>query len=149
MKIYNCLNCGKENRWGHNKINKYCNSVCLWEMQYKNYILEWKSGIVDGRKGQSQTSNHIHRYIEEKFSNTCQGCGLTGSYNGKPLSLQLEHLDGNSRNNKEENLSLLCPNCHSQTEFYGSKNKGRGRGSLLKNDAGKVFTVTRQSSKLK
>lgn len=149
MKTYNCLNCGKENKWTHQKFNKYCDSKCLVESKYRLYIEDWKSGKVDGRRGISQTSNHIRRYITEKFKNTCQICGQTDVHNGKPLSLQLEHIDGNSRNNNEENLSLLCPNCHTQTEYYGSKNKGRGRGSLLKNDAGKVFTVTRQSSKLK
>jgi 5-methylcytosine-specific restriction endonuclease McrA len=41
--------------------------------------------------------------------------------------LQLEHKDGNSENNKPENLCLLCPNCHSQTPTYGAKNKGNGR----------------------
>jgi hypothetical protein len=136
MKTYNCANCGKENEWTHQKFNKYCDSKCLKESQYKSYIEEWKLGDVDGRKGSSQTSNHIRRYIVEKFNNTCQACKQTGFHNGKPLTLHLEHIDGNSRNNKEENLSLLCPNCHTQTKYYGSRNKGRGRGSLLKNDCG-------------
>ena len=106
--------------------------------RYTEYIKRWKEGIEDGTKGLSQTSNYIKRYLLEKFNNTCQCCGISNTWNGKPLSLQLEHIDGNSKNNKEENLSLLCPNCHTQTAYYGSKNKGRGRGSLLKINAGLV-----------
>jgi 5-methylcytosine-specific restriction endonuclease McrA len=101
--------------------------------RYLQYIDAWKAGKEQGQKGPSQTSCHIKRYIVEKFNNTCQGCGITGLWNNKQLTLQLEHINGNSRDQTEENLSLLCPNCHTQTPFYGSKNNGNGRGSLLKN----------------
>jgi Zn finger protein HypA/HybF involved in hydrogenase expression len=53
----------------------------------------------------------------------CSGCGNCGSWNGIELSLQLEHKNGNSTDNRVENLEFLCPNCHSQTHTYGSKNK--------------------------
>jgi hypothetical protein len=133
MAKYNCLNCGVECKVSHHKTNKFCSVKCAREHDYKLYISEWKAGKVDGRKGVSQTSNYIRRYLSEKFDETCQVCGIK-EWNGQPITMQLEHLDGNSRNNKEDNLSLLCPNCHTQTEFYGSKNKGRGRGSLAKLD---------------
>ena len=41
--------------------------------------------------------------------------------------LQIDHIDGNSDNHKEENLILICPNCHSLTLTYGARNKGSGR----------------------
>ena len=41
--------------------------------------------------------------------------------------LQIHHIDGNYKNNSEENLELLCPNCHSLTHNYGTLNKGNGR----------------------
>jgi 5-methylcytosine-specific restriction endonuclease McrA len=41
--------------------------------------------------------------------------------------MDLEHIDGNSLNNNLENLSLICPNCHSQTATYKGANKGNGR----------------------
>lgn len=50
----------------------------------------------------------------------CASCGLT-EWNGKPIELQLHHIDGNPMNNNFENLQLLCPNCHSQTENFSSK----------------------------
>ena len=62
----------------------------------------------------------------------CEECGVGTEYNGKPLSLELEHVDGNNKNNKVENLKILCPNCHSQTPTF------RGRNVKLRNLAKKV-----------
>lgn len=44
-------------------------------------------------------------------------------WNNKALSLQLDHINGVNTDNRVENLRWLCPNCHSQTDTYGSKNK--------------------------
>lgn len=54
----------------------------------------------------------------------CEDCSQGEIHNGKPLGLQLHHLDGNNKNNKIENLQILCPNCHTQTSNYAVKNKG-------------------------
>lgn len=48
-------------------------------------------------------------------------------WNGKPLTLELEHIDGNSENNNRDNLECICTNCHSQTPTYKGKNIGNGR----------------------
>lgn len=52
----------------------------------------------------------------------CYVCGLT-EWNGQPLSLQLDHINGVHLDHRIENLRLLCPNCHSQTETFAGKNK--------------------------
>lgn len=54
----------------------------------------------------------------------CGTCGLLPVWNGKPLVLQGDHINGAYWDNREENLRFICPNCHSQTENYGSKNGG-------------------------
>lgn len=53
----------------------------------------------------------------------CDVCGNTGEWQGKELSLQLHHINGDHNDNRLENLILLCPNCHSQTDNFTSKNK--------------------------
>lgn len=54
--------------------------------------------------------------------NKCEICGIT-KWLGNPIVCQLHHIDGNNQNNNLENLQILCPNCHSQTENYcGSAN---------------------------
>ena len=63
------------------------------------------------------------RLIEEGvFSHRCNRCGLE-EWLGLPVSLELEHIDGDHHNNLLDNLELLCPNCHAQTDTYRGKNK--------------------------
>lgn len=120
-----CLNCESELRWrGVQYANKYCNNKCQKEFEYKQYIVEWKSG--NAPKKTSGVSGHIRRYLLDKQNNKCYTCGID-SWNNNPIVLEVEHKDGNSSNNIEENLIMLCPNCHSQTPTYKGANKGNGR----------------------
>lgn len=122
-----CFNCGENFKEKHQK--KFCSGKCQQEFQSKEYITNWKSGLINGcNNGVTKgLSKFIKKYIFEKFNNTCSCCGQSGVWNNKPLKLQIEHIDGNSENNTENNLTLLCPNCHTQTPTFGAKNKGNGR----------------------
>lgn len=62
------------------------------------------------------------RIIEEDLLDyKCSKCGIV-EWNNKPLSLELDHINGINNDHRLENLRFLCPNCHSQTSTYGSKN---------------------------
>ncbi len=52
----------------------------------------------------------------------CECCGIT-EWNGKEAPLELDHINGNHEDNRLENLQILCPNCHAQTETYRGRNK--------------------------
>jgi len=54
------------------------------------------------------------------FENKCSECGIT-EWNGKEIVCQLDHINGVSNDNRIENLRILCPNCHTQTETYSNK----------------------------
>lgn len=56
------------------------------------------------------------------FEEKCCGCGLI-EWLGKPIPLQLDHIDGDNKNNELSNLRILCPNCHAQTSTWCGKNK--------------------------
>lgn len=77
--------------------------------------------------------HHIKkRIIEQKLiSYECSVCGNIGEHNNKPLSLQLDHINGNGCDHRLENLRFLCPNCHSQTETYAGKGS-KGKRKYMK-----------------
>jgi len=87
--------------------------------------LEWQDVLVwnrhDGRK--ENTFRLKRAMLEYGMLEQCVECGLGTEWNGKSISLQIDHKDGNNLNNTPSNLRFLCPNCHSQTPTFGIKNK--------------------------
>jgi len=78
--------------------------------------------ILEGKHPHFQTFKLKNRLLKEKIiENKCFICDIE-EWNGKKLNMELDHIDGNRTNHKLENLRMLCPNCHSQTETYRAKN---------------------------
>jgi hypothetical protein len=79
--------------------------------------------ILEGKHPHFQTNKLKHRMINSNvIDNECDECGIS-TWLGKPLSLHLDHIDGNNHNHVRTNLRLLCPNCHSLTDTWCGKNK--------------------------
>ncbi|MFJ7269780.1 HNH endonuclease signature motif containing protein [Streptomyces sp. NPDC099050] len=63
--------------------------------------------------------------LETGRDERCALCGIEAVWQGEPLPLEVDHIDGDWRNNQATNLRLLCPNCHSTTDTYRGRGKGR------------------------
>ncbi|MDN3022558.1 HNH endonuclease signature motif containing protein [Streptomyces sp. S.PB5] len=71
-------------------------------------------------------SDRLRRAMTEMgVAECCAMCGIEGVWLGEPLPLEIDHIDGDWRNNQVENLRFLCPNCHSTTDSYRGRGKGR------------------------
>ncbi len=78
--------------------------------------------IIEGKHPEYQTYKLKIRLFEAGIKkNECEECGIS-KWKGKELNCELDHIDGNRSNHKLHNLKILCPNCHSQTLTYRSKN---------------------------
>ena len=67
------------------------------------------------------TKGNARTYLKRHTEYKCSCCGIS-EWHGKELVLQLEHKDGNNKNNTIDNVCWLCPNCHTQTATWGSRN---------------------------
>jgi hypothetical protein len=118
-----CLYCG------NSCVKKYCNISCQHNLLRENNIKEWKCGNKLGYTGKTkQIKNFIRQYLLKKYDYKCHKCGwnernpTTGS-----IPLEVNHIDGNAENCKEENLEIICPNCHSLTHNFRALNKNSKR----------------------
>lgn len=122
-----CLNCGKK-LTKKSKRSHFCNNTCYSEYNRKSYIERWKRGEETGMSGSCSISRILRDYLINESNQSCQVCGW-GEVNPhtKKIPLQIHHIDGDCTNNSPENLQVLCPNCHSLTHNYGSRNKNSTR----------------------
>lgn len=125
-----CKNCNKEINT-KNKNRKYCSIKCQHEFERKEWERKWLDGEINGFYETDHWGNipdRIRNYLFRINNNKCSKCGWSErNLFTNLIPLEVEHIDGDYRNNRPENLTLLCPNCHSLTKTYRGANKGSGR----------------------
>ena len=95
-------------------------------VQVRSKSLDFDKMFVEN----SDTRRHLikQRLLKEGIlSNTCSECGLDGDWNGKPIVMVLDHINGVNNDNRIENLRMLCPNCNSQTPTFSGRNVKRNK----------------------
>lgn len=121
----------KGNSWGYSQVKRRMDDLNL-----DHFIFKGKSAIIKTTKLNNLKKEDIlkenckhqrtvlRRYIIKNnlIPYKCAICGCT-EWQGKTLSLELDHINGINNDNRLENLRFLCPNCHSQTSTYGSRNQ--------------------------
>lgn len=120
-----CLNMGRAPGTGAYKYVKYYAELYGVELP----VARGNKGHHDRRaipleevlvKNSKYSRGNLKRrlIVEGLLDNKCYECGCGPEWNGKDLVLQLEHKNGDGLDNRLENLSVLCPNCHSQTKTF-------------------------------
>jgi Zn finger protein HypA/HybF involved in hydrogenase expression len=115
---YICQVCGTSFKRKTSTYNKFCGVLCSGKARTQKAIERIEAG-----NGSVTTNATIRTYLTETRDPNCEKCGCGVVWCELPLTLHVDHIDGDSDNMSLNNVRLLCPNCHSQTPNYGSKNK--------------------------
>lgn len=113
-----CKECGKECK---QRKSTFCSTECHKKYEYSEKVLKWFDNKI-----KIKSRSFFRRYLTETHGYKCSCCDIN-EWNGKSIVLEIDHIDGNSENNRPENLRFICPNCHSQTDTYKARNVGKGR----------------------
>lgn len=121
----------KGNSWGYSQVKRRMDDLNLDRSIFKGKSAVIKTNKLNNVKKEDilkENCKHqrtvLRRYIIKNnlIPYKCAICGCT-EWQGKTLSLELDHINGVNNDNRLENLRFLCPNCHSQTSTYGSRNQ--------------------------
>lgn len=136
-----CAYCGKE-LTSNQRHNTYCSVECASKAKRQHKINEWLKGNFNGSQENGNLSNFIRNYLLEKANYQCEICGwheINPTTNKVPL--EIHHIDGDYKNNKPENLQVLCPNCHSLTPNFKALNVSERERTQVRKDKKEYYCV--------
>ncbi len=124
-----CINCQIDFIYPSSCLGKYCSHDCQADYQNQINIQNWKDGKDVGYTGKTvQLKKWVKRYLHKKANYQCSKCGWKEIH---PITnkcpLEVNHIDGDAENCKEENLEVICPNCHSLTSNFRNLNSNSKR----------------------
>jgi hypothetical protein len=99
------------------------------EIVPRPHVIPIEEFLVVGRVGTNRTYLKTRLIAEGLKEDRCEECGL-GDWRGRPLAIELHHINGDGTDNRLVNLKLLCPNCHAQTETWGGRNGHRRKRAV-------------------
>jgi hypothetical protein len=105
------------------KLEVYAPNIGGKGMSKNRPVVVSLDDILSGKAPWFQSYKLKNRLIKDGMKeNKCEKCGIT-EWLGAPLQCELNHINGIRHDHKWENLEILCPNCHSQTDTFRAKNK--------------------------
>ena len=129
----------------HNKIKKIVENNNISTSHFK---IQYKRTASNDSEIRSKTTFKRKLLNEGKLINKCAICNMEPIWNNKPITLQLDHINGINTDNRIENLRLLCPNCHSQTDTYTGRNIKK-TNKLCSNNQTKNINIKKEKEKNK
>ena len=127
-----CTTCGKRftgDQNGNGSKREFCSLPCKYEGLAERNMQAWLADPngynYAGRKSKHKRSGPrtaMRRWLTKTFGYKCSMCGIS-EWNAHPITLQIDHVNGNAQDNTPQNLRFLCPNCHSQTDTYVGKKR--------------------------
>ena len=123
IKRFNCIYCGTA-FWSVDSngcYRKTCTEDCRKKLNQQIYDQKREDTLSQSPFDSLCKPNKKIKVLREQ-DHKCKECGIGQEWNGKKLNFDLDHINGNTKDNRRSNLRCLCPNCHSQTPTYKTLN---------------------------
>lgn len=117
----------------HSKIKKFKIDTSHFLGSRANSGARWKGPVkapeeilvrLPAGSNRKQAASLRKALLRIGRAHQCEECQCGSSWRNRSLVLEIDHINGDRLDNRKENLRFLCPNCHSQTDTFGTKNMG-------------------------
>ncbi|MFA5572293.1 MAG: hypothetical protein WDA42_04235 [Candidatus Bathyarchaeia archaeon] len=122
-----CPNCNKLFFTRNYNYQVCCTQQCAADYKAKKLFQTiTETGVFYPKDDTPKNSRFVRKYLIQKYGNKCMICNQSGDdWCGKPITLIIDHINGDSRDWQIDNIQMICPNCDSQLSTYKGRNKGK------------------------